>query len=60
MGGQESRSSMLRAKELAQFSVCAGKIPGANLQIQGSILVYLILYKGCDCIVLKEEPYWLF
>ena len=51
---------MLRAKELAQFSVCAGKIPGANLQIQGSILVYLILYKGCDCIVLKEEPYWLF
>ena len=58
--GQESRSSMLRAKELAQCSVCAGEIPGANLQILGSNLVYLILHKGCDCIVLKQEPYWLF
>ena len=40
-----------------QSSVCAGEIPGANLQILGSNLVYLILHKGCDCIVLKQAPY---
>ena len=45
---------------LTQSSACAGEIPGANLQILGSNLVYLILHKGCDCIVLKQEPYWLF
>ena len=41
----------VESEGLVQCSVCAGETPGANLQILGSNLVYLILHKGCDCIV---------